>query len=74
MKRAYYTTETAGPLVAGVKNPGVGLPVSLTPSQAEHPLRLGYLTEEAPKPSKKADQLDHDGDGKRGGSKKKGAE
>ncbi|TIS37506.1 MAG: hypothetical protein E5W95_18000 [Mesorhizobium sp.] len=62
MKKQYFITESAGKTVAGVPNPGVDLPVLLTPHQAEHALRLGYLTEEAPAPkaddAKKAKKKD----------------
>ena len=48
MKKAYYPTALAGKTVAGVPNPGVDIPIALTEQQAEHALRQGYLTEEAP--------------------------
>lgn len=57
MKKSYYVTALAGREVAGLKNPGVGQPLLLTESQAEHPLRLGYITATAPvveKPAIKA--------------------
>lgn len=48
MKTEYYPTEAAGPIVAGVKNPGTGEPVMLSDAQAEHALRLGHLSREKP--------------------------
>ncbi|RWC91651.1 MAG: hypothetical protein EOS72_03070 [Mesorhizobium sp.] len=48
MKKTYYPTALAGKTVAGVPNPGEGLPIALTEEQAEHALRQGYLTEDAP--------------------------
>lgn len=48
MKKAYYPTALAGKTVAGVPNPGEGIPIALTEVQAEHALRQGYLSEEAP--------------------------
>ncbi|RWM29405.1 hypothetical protein [Mesorhizobium sp.] len=48
MKKAYYPTALAGKSVAGVPNPGEGIPIALTEQQAEHALRQGYLSEEPP--------------------------
>ncbi|TIR24028.1 MAG: hypothetical protein E5X34_13315 [Mesorhizobium sp.] len=48
MKKTYYPTALAGKTVAGVPNPGEGIPIALTEQQAEHALRQGYLSEEAP--------------------------
>jgi hypothetical protein len=47
-KQVYYVTDTAGPDVAGKRSPGTGNEISLTPCQAEHPLRQGYITDKAP--------------------------
>lgn len=60
--KTYIVTETAGREVAGQDNPGAGQPIRLTDGQAEHPLRLGHIRH----------PLDHDGDGKPGGSRAKG--
>lgn len=43
MKERYVVTAEAGRYVAGVKSPGEGGDLFLTPSQAEHPLRLGHI-------------------------------
>lgn len=48
MKKPYYPTALAGKTVAGVPNRGEGIPIALTEAQAEHALRQGYLTDEAP--------------------------
>lgn len=42
-KSKYIVTELAGPMVAGIKSPGAKKPIELTESQAEHPLRQGYI-------------------------------
>lgn len=60
MKKTYFVTETAGRDVAGLPSPGADKPVRLSETQAEHPLRLGYIRL----------PTDHDGDGKPGGAKK----
>lgn len=62
MKKTFIVTAAAGPYVAGVRNPGVDKPLSLTESQAEHALRLGHLRL----------PTDHDGDGKPGGARTRG--
>lgn len=64
MKKSYYVTEDAGKTVAGLSNPGTGREILLTEKQAEHPLRLGHISHHP---------LDHDGDGRKGGSKAKKA-
>lgn len=48
MKKAYYPTALAGKTVAGVSNLGEGIPIALTEEQAEHAIRQGYLTGDAP--------------------------
>lgn len=57
----YFVTAEAGRDVGGKPNPGKDKPIELTPSQAEHPLRLGHIRL----------PTDHDADGKMGGSKPK---
>jgi len=57
----YVVTDAAGKEVAGQRNPGVGATITLTKEQAAHPLRLGHIRS----------PLDHDGDGRKGGSKAK---
>jgi hypothetical protein len=52
----FIVTSAAGPVVAGVSNPGAGKEILLTESQAKHPLRLGHVARpmiEAPKPSRR---------------------
>ncbi len=44
---ADYTVLIDAKEVAGIRNPGEGKTISLTPEQAEHPLRLGHI-EKAP--------------------------
>ena len=39
----YIVTKTAGPYVAGLRNPGAGKILDLTERQAAHELRLGSL-------------------------------
>lgn len=77
-KLTYYVTAAAGPVVAGFPSPGEGREIPLTPSQAEQPLRLGYLTTVKPKlkesPAEMPHPLDHDGDGRKGGSKSRSRE
>lgn len=79
MKKIYYVTDIAGPIVAGMKSPGAGKEILLSANQAEHPLRVGHISAEAPnkvavapvdavQPLEKRDPLDHDGDGRKGGS------
>jgi len=63
MKREYLVTDAAGATVAGLRSPGANKPIMLTESQAEHPLRQGYIRE--------PDPLDHDRDGRKGGSRKR---
>lgn len=45
----YIVTPLAGAEVAGRRNPGEGEGIILTPTQAEHPLRLGYIRKVDPK-------------------------
>lgn len=54
---AYEITETAGPDVAGQRNPGAGETIRLTAGQAEHAVRLGHIklkVVEEPKPPKRS--------------------
>ena len=39
----YIVTKSAGPYVAGLRNPGVGKILDLTDRQAAHELRLGSI-------------------------------
>jgi len=39
----YVVTKSAGPYVAGLRNPGIGKVLDLTERQAAHELRLGSL-------------------------------
>lgn len=74
MKKTYFVTDIAGPIVAGMKSPGAGMSILLSDAQAEHPLRLGHVSAAPPAPveeqaeQKLRDPLDHDGDGRKGGS------
>ena len=43
-KREYEVTERAGDFVAGQPNPGVGETITLSTTQAAHPLRVGDVT------------------------------
>jgi hypothetical protein len=56
-KKPYYVTALAGPVVAGVPNPGADREILLTRNQAEHALRQGYLSEKAPSVGRKAKKV-----------------
>lgn len=43
MLKTYLITRKAGRFVAGQRNPGVGLPLTLTDKQAEHDLAQGTI-------------------------------
>lgn len=49
MVETFYVTDLAGAEVAGSRNPGVDMEILLTSEQAEHPLRLGYVTRQKPR-------------------------
>ena len=45
MLKTYKVTKTAPKKISGARNPGEGKPIELTAEQAEHPLRLGHITD-----------------------------
>lgn len=45
----YLVTEAAGETVGGFVSPGSGKKITMLPSQAEQPLRQGYLEKTAEK-------------------------
>lgn len=51
-QKEYVVTEKAGHFVAGVRNPGLGKKVTLTPEQAGFALSMGQLTDPDAQPRK----------------------
>jgi len=55
----YIVTKSAGPYVAGLRNPGAGIVLYLTERQAAHDLRLGSLASRMDEASRAAIQPLH---------------